>query len=280
METITFIDTEIEPNSGRILDIGGIKSDRSSFHSRFVSEFIKFLRGSAYVCGHNIFNHDLKYIQDSINAAGLTGINFIDTLFLSPLLFPTKPYHALLKDDKLQTEEINNPLNDSIKTRDLFFTEVTAFQLLDDTLKKIFYSLLKDQKEFSAFFHFLGYQDNNINIENVIRDKFLYQICGHVDIANLISESPIELAYSLSLINTQDRDSITPPWVLKNYPAVQRIMFLLRGNPCLHGCVYCNEALDVKKGLKQFFGYDSYRTFDGEPLQEEAAKAAIPINRC
>ena len=43
----------------------------------------------------------------------------------------------------------------------------------------------------------------------------------------------------------------------------------------MHGCVYCNEALDVKKGLKQFFGYDSYRTFDGEPLQEEAANAAI-----
>jgi len=47
---------------------------------------------------------------------------------------------------------------------------------------------------------------------------------------------------------------------------------LLRDNPCLHGCVYCNETLDVKKGLKQFFGYDSYKTFDGEPLQEEAAK--------
>ena len=228
METITFIDTEIEPNSGRVLDIGGIKSDGSSFHSCFVSEFIKFLHGSQYVCGHNIFSHDLKYIQDSIDAADLTRVNFIDTLFVSPLLFPTKPYHALLKDDKLQTEEINNPLNDSIKTRDLFFTEVTAFQLLDDTLKKIFYSLSKDQKEFSAFFHFLGYQDNNINIENVIRDKFLYQICGHADIANLISESPIELAYSLSLINTQDRYSITPSWVLKNYPKVQRIMFLLK----------------------------------------------------
>ncbi|HWQ43658.1 MAG TPA: hypothetical protein VN456_16720 [Desulfosporosinus sp.] len=30
---------------------------------------------------------------------------FIDTLFLAPLLFPAKPYHKLLKDDKLQTED-------------------------------------------------------------------------------------------------------------------------------------------------------------------------------
>jgi len=275
METIVFIDTEIEPNSGRIIDMGGIKPDGSLFHSGFRSEFIKFLHGSQYICGHNIFNHDLKYIQDAVDDAGIKRTNSIDTLFLSPLLFPAKPYHALLKDDKLQTEDINNPLNDSIKARDLFFDEVVAFQLLDDILKRIFYFLLKDKKEFSAFFCAMGYQDSETNIENVIRDKFHSQICEHVNITNLISEYPIELAYSLALINTKSRYSITPPWVLNNYPAVQRIMFLLRSNPCVSGCIYCNEALDVKKGLKQFFGFDSYRTFGGEPLQEDAANAAI-----
>ena len=52
-------------------------------------------------------------------------------------------------------------------------------------------------------------------------------------------------------------------------------MFLLRNNPCLKGCPYCNEALDIHKGLKRFFGFDSYRTFAGEPLQEKAVKAAV-----
>ena len=55
-------------------------------------------------------------------------------------------YHALLKDDKLQTEDINNPLNDSKKAMDLFFNEVTAFQLTDNRLKQIFYALLNDHK--------------------------------------------------------------------------------------------------------------------------------------
>ncbi|EHL05507.1 hypothetical protein HMPREF0322_03857 [Desulfitobacterium hafniense DP7] len=72
-------------------------------------------------------------------------------------MFPNRPYHALLKDDKLQTEEANNPLNDSIKARDLFFDEVTAFQQAESVLKVIFHMLLKGQKEFSAFFHFIGY---------------------------------------------------------------------------------------------------------------------------
>jgi ATP-dependent DNA helicase RecQ len=124
MNSIAFIDTEIEPKSRKILDIGGVKDDGNSFHSNSITDFITFLRGTQFVCGHNIFNHDLKYIQKAVHDAGINSSNIIDTLYLSPLLFPTKPYHALLKDDKLQTEERNNPLNDSIKAKDLFFDEV------------------------------------------------------------------------------------------------------------------------------------------------------------
>ena len=143
INSITFIDVEIEPNSGNIIDVGSVKGDGSSFHSNSVAAFIEYLHGTQYICGHNILNHDLKYIQDAINAAGLNHVHFIDTLFLSPLMFPARPYHSLLKDDKLQTEDANNPLNDSIKAKDLFFDEVTAFQQTDDTLKQIFYYLLK-----------------------------------------------------------------------------------------------------------------------------------------
>ncbi|HNF72345.1 MAG TPA: DEAD/DEAH box helicase, partial [Chitinophagaceae bacterium] len=52
-------------------------------------------------------------------------------------------------------------------------------------------------------------------------------------------------------------------------------MFLLRNKPCVGGCAYCNTALDIHKGLKRFFRFDSYRTYGGEPLQEQAVKAAI-----
>jgi len=273
--SIAFIDTEIEPNSGRILDIGSIKGEGSSFHSNSIASFIKFLQGSQYVCGHNIFNHDLKYVQDAVKAADIDDFNIIDTLYLSPLLFPTRPYHALLKDDKLQTEDINNPLNDSIKAKDLFCAEVMAFQQTDSTLKQIYYYLLKDQKEFRSFFDCVGYRENNIDIERLIREKFHAQICEKANIQNIILEYPIELSYCLALVNTNDRYSITPPWVVKNFPDVERIMFLLRSKPCLEGCTYCNAALDIHKGLKQFFGFDAYRTYAGEPLQEKSVKAAM-----
>lgn len=275
MKVITFIDTEIEPDSGKILDIGSIKADGSSFHSNSLSEFKRFIQGAKYVCGHNIFKHDLKHLKNTIIEEDLKELDCIDTLYLSPLLFPTRPYHALLKDDKLQTEDINNPLNDSIKARDLFFDEVTVFHQMDELLKRIYYYLLKDKKEFAGFFKFLEYQEKDISIEEVIREKFHSQICEQAKLIELINEYPVELSYSLSLINTKSIYSITPPWVLKNYPAVEKVMFLLRSNPCLDGCSYCEQALDIHKGLKRFFGFDSYRTYGGEPLQEKAVKAAV-----
>lgn len=275
MSSIVFFDTEIEPKSGKVLDIGGIKGNGTPFHSASVVNFIEFIRGSEYVCGHNIFKHDLKYVQDAINAANISNFNYIDTLHFSPLLFPARPYHALLKDDKLQTEELNNPLNDSKKAKNLFYDEVSAFQNLDNTLKQIYYGLLKDKKEFSSFFKFIGYKENVLDLYKSISEKFRAQICEKSNLSDIVSSYPIELAYCLALINTNSRYSITPPWVLKNYPVVEKVMYLLRGKPCLEGCEYCIEKLDIYKGLKRFFGFDSYREYEGEPLQEKAVKAAV-----
>lgn len=276
---ITFIDTEIESVKGKILDIGAIKEDGNHFHQASLGNFTEFLKGSNYVCGHNILNHDIKYIREIILEAGINSLNIIDTLYLSPLLFPTKPYHALLKDDKLQTEEINNPLNDSIKARDLFNSEVAAFWQINETLQEIFYLLLNHTKEFGAFFRFINYQNISSDVETQIRLKFRGEICQQADLSKIIAGHPIELAYCLSLINSfithKKVHSITPPWVLKNYPEVERIMLLLRSKPCITGCHYCNNALDIYKGLNKFFGFNSYRTYGGEPLQEKAVKAAI-----
>uniref|UniRef100_UPI00227D5CB0 DEAD/DEAH box helicase n=1 Tax=Algoriphagus sp. PAP.12 TaxID=2996678 RepID=UPI00227D5CB0 len=279
MKSIAFIDTEVDPKSRKIHDIGAVKIDGSTFHKTSVAEFIQFLRGTEFICGHNIFCHDLEYIGQSITDAGINSANIIDTLFLSPLLFPTRPYHALVKDDKLQSEDLNNPLNDSIKAKDLLFDEVTAFKQTDEVLKQIFYLLLKDKREFGSFFRFIGYTSELIDLEKLIRNKFQNEICEQVDLKRIISAHPIELAYCLSLIGSfikyKKIHSITPPWVLKNYPEVERIMFRLRNESCVSGCAYCNNALDIHKGLKRFFGFDSFRTYGGEPLQEKAVKAAI-----
>ncbi len=277
--SIAFIDTEIETQGHKILDIGGIKHDGNIFHKASIAEFIQFLKGIQFICGHNILHHDMKYIGNAVVNADIPPENIIDTLFLSPLLFPTNPYHALLKDDKIQTEDRNNPLNDSIKARDLFNDEVAAFREMDEPLRQIFYLLLNDQKEFCAFFRYIAYSTIESDVEKLIRLQFKDEICEQANFSKIISEHPIALAYSLALIHSFIRHkkihSITPPWVLKNYPYVERIMFLLRNKPCISGCNYCNLALDIHKGLKKFFGHDTFRKYGDQPLQEMAVKAAI-----
>lgn len=275
MRSIAFVDTEIEPKSGKILDIGGVKNDGVGFHKNILTDFVQFLQGTEFVCGHNILNHDIKYIGSAIRSAGILSGNVIDTLWLSPLLFPKNPYHALLKDDKLQTEELNNPLNDAHKAKDLFYDEVAAFNQLDAELKVIFYLLLRDKREFSAFFRFIGFTSALSDAEVLIQRRFQSGICGHADLSKIITEHPIELAYSLSLIHADDEYSITPPWVLRNYPGVERVMYLLRNKPCVIGCSYCDAAFDVHNGLKRFFGFPSFRIYGDEALQEKAVQAAV-----
>lgn len=279
MKKITFIDTEVSPETNRILDYGAVKLTEESLHTTSIQAFQAFVNGEEFLCGHNVICHDMKYLYQSMGQVDygdfLSHWKVIDTLYLSPLLFPQRPYHALVKDDKLQSDELNNPLNDAKKAKDLFLDELETFRALPNALKRIYYSLLKDTVEFRSFFQFMDYQANtdeiHVNIFEYFQDKF----CSNADLIHIIRETPLELAYCLALIQAEDEYSITPRWVVIQYPKVDQIMNRLRGIPCTRGCSYCNEKLDAKKGLKAFFGYDEYRSFDGIPLQEQAVTAAI-----
>ena len=340
MKQIVFFDTEINPKTNEILDIGAIDTDGRQLHTKAPHAFSEFLTGYTYVGGHNILACDLKYMKCYIEKETESGeqVKYIDTLYLSPLLFPKKPYHKLLKDDKLQTDELSNPLDDSIKAMELFYDEVEAFHNLDDALKRIYYMLLKEEPGFAGFFDYLDVQDlvqpvesNDLiqleenqeehkslvpseeskekhrlvvpseenqeehrylvhpkelqevynplsqteELKTLIQETFQGKICENKAIDFMLHHHPVELAYVLAIIAVDERDSVTPPWVRMNYPIVDNYMRVLRNQPCEAGCAYCNARLDVRKKLKEIFHYDEFRTYNGEPLQEQAADAAV-----
>ncbi len=272
MASIVFLDSEIEVGTGKVLDLGAIRPDQTFIHSASQGEFAKFIREADYICGHNIIRHDLKYIDGCLNQE--TPPIAVDTLPLSPLLFPSRPYHKLLKDDKLQTDELNNPLNDAMKAMELFYDEVNAFQALPARRKRIYCALLYSDPAFHGFFQYMGYTPFPLT-EGLIKEEYEGLLCENADIATVMRAYPVELAYALALIGAGDRYSVTPPWVSKQYPKVDNMFRFLRGTPCQEGCAYCRERLDARKGLKRIFGYDSFRTYNGEPLQEKAADAAV-----
>ena len=67
----------------------------------------------------------------------------IDTLYLSTLIYPKKPYHSLVKNDKLNVDQLNNPLNDSLNTRKLFHNIINDFDLLEPSLKRNILLIIK-----------------------------------------------------------------------------------------------------------------------------------------
>lgn len=276
MMKTAFIDLEID-GKGRILDIGGVKNGLS-FHSARIPEFAGFVSDCGCLCGHNIIGHDIKYLKPFLRKEYV----LVDTLYLSPLLFPQKPYHKLLKDDKILTEELNNPLNDSLKAQSLYEDEVRAFNALDKDFQQLYYDLLNEDIHFSGFFKSIEYVPSRKpfffrkSTADIFRELFKGKICEHSNVESFVRDHKVECAYAAALISTDDRNSITPAWILHNYPSVENVIRGLRAVNCGDArCRYCSQKLNAEYSLKKWFGYDRFRTFGGEPLQENAAKAAI-----
>ena len=267
-----FIDVEVGLNDHRIHDIGAIRCDGAIFHSANRSELLVFLKDVDFVCGHNIIHHDAKYLFGDVAHQWM----LVDTLYVSPLLFPQRPYHHLLKDDKLVSDQANNPVNDCEKAYDLLMDEVAQWEALSGDKQNIYAALLQGTAEFEGFLNLVNATAADADtLATFIRSTYKGKICENADIGNIIAQHPCELAYALALIDTTDYRSITPAWVLRNYPNVENVVRRLRHTICPQGCNYCNKYLDIHYNLKQYFGYDQFRTYEGEPLQERSVQAAV-----
>lgn len=267
------VDTEVGLNDNKIHDIGALRFDGSVYHNPSKPGLFSFLEGINYICGHNIIHHDAKFLFNE----GQYHWVLVDTLYLSPLLFPERPYHRLVKDDKLITEQLNNPVNDCEKAKVLLFEEINHWNSLPENKQEIYRLLLQDKIEFKGFLSIVGALNNTNDFDatKLISEVYEGYICQHADLKMLVTQYPIELAYSLALISTTDSHSITPGWVLRNFPEVEYVIKLLKHTPCTDGCKYCNRQLDIFYNLDSFFGFQHFRTFEGDNLQEKAVQAAV-----
>ena len=271
IQNYAIVDVEVGLKDHKIHDIGALKHNDTTFHKTSKEELFIFLNDIDYICGHNIIHHDAKYLFTDKTCRWI----LVDTLYISPLLFPEHPYHKLVKDDKLISEQMNNPVNDCKKAKDLLLDEIARWNSLPKEKRILFASLLKDKKEFTGFLSMVSAEYTHEGISELIKELYTGKICQHADLDMLIKQYPCGLAYALALIDTTDYRSITPGWVLYNYPEVEFIVKLLRHTNCREGCDYCHTQLDVLHNLKVFFGYERFRTYEGEPLQEQAAQAAV-----
>lgn len=83
MGSIIFFDSEIRDN-GSIGDLGAVKEGATPFHSGNKKEFSNYVKGVDFICGHIIFNHDLKYLSYCFDKQKEP--IFIDTLYIASIV--------------------------------------------------------------------------------------------------------------------------------------------------------------------------------------------------
>ncbi|MDZ7794916.1 MAG: RecQ family ATP-dependent DNA helicase [Spirochaetia bacterium] len=281
MEKNLFFDLETT-DTHQIADIGAVFNGEL-YHGASLKQLATFMGAARFVCGHNIVAHDIPMLLENGSAQLFSSIpEAIDTLLLSPLLFPKRPYHSLVKDYKLVSEELNNPLEDSKIAQQILLDEIQAFDELDDSFKDILYYLLHKIQGFKGFFEYIEFSLSHqaeAELERNIRDGLQDRICSSKSLLPYITQHPVPFAYVLALLNTKSTDSCLPQWVLRQYPESGLILDHLSGEICDDPhCSYCRNFFNPSKALKRYFGYDDFRNFnpsDKIPLQKRVVDVAL-----
>ena len=172
------VDVEIGLTDHRIHDIGALRYDGAIFHKASKEELQPFLERVEYLCGHNIIHHDAKYLFEDQQIPW----RLVDTLYLSPLLFPERPYHRLVKDDKLVSDQMNNPVNDCEKARDLLLDEMARWDAWPEQKRSLFTALLRGQPEFDGFLDLMGAGPKDCNLSEQIATVYRGCICQNADL--------------------------------------------------------------------------------------------------
>ena len=270
--SIAYIDIETSLINAQTIYDYGAEKDGKILHTKNIEEFKNFISDSKFLCGHNIIKHDLVALSSKFDTSKFIPI---DTLYLSPLLYPEEDSHELGKEEKILDEQINNPLTDSIKAKDLFLKEISDFNDLPENLKLIYAKILIDTNEFGGFFKYINAEiPNNEKFISLLKLEFQNLICENANFNQLKNDYPIEFAYALSIIKRNNESIKVPKWVTNNFQSIYKVIETLRNIPC-NSCSYCTTQLNIFYKLNHIFEYPSFRKYGNKPLQEQAAQSAI-----
>ena len=283
---ILFLDLEVSVGTQKLKEIGLIKGDQR-YKGTDQSQIKTFAQGAKWVGGHNIVNHDLKILENTANWTEISSLpEPIDTLLLSPLLQPNLKQHKLGKDYLVNELSKPNPLFDADLSRELLFDLAELWKALPQNIQQGYHAILSQQRGFKGFFEWLDWETSQnasfIAEPFPLRTHFWNYdklLCTHADLDLLQQTHPVELAYVLAIVKTDQPKILTPSWMLGAFPAIQEVFDQLRSRDCGDPhCSYCSQKLNPIEALNQFFGYQGFRAFTGDqgmPLQERVVRSAL-----
>jgi len=257
---IIFCDIEANTKTKNIDDIGLLYKGRELKTSslKAASSFIE-LCSSTYMAGHNFIDFDIEILKETSLYQHIKEYHIIDTLPLSLLLFNEKTVHSLPKNYKNEDDFKNDPVEDSKITLKLFMKLEERFLNLHVNIQNIFYSLLKDEVYFYAFFSYLRQSINLIDLSKNHLYELIIQhhknlIVNYDYLEEVIKNNPIELSYILAILTPHIEIKSHPPKILFSYPNIVEIQKKL-----------CFDLIDANEKLSDFskdiFGFGTFRDF-------------------
>lgn len=300
-ETVA-LDLEIT-RGGILRHIGAVYGDetfqwtgRRKDIGRALARLDAFGRRAQFVLGHNMLHHDLPFLQAAAPDLALLDRPVIDTLFLSPLAFPRNPYHRLVKDYKLVRASLSDPLEDVRLALSVFADQWESLARQGEACPELlaFYAHCFRNSRFNGF----SGRGLAMVLERpgarplpaaaTARDLFV-QLAGEAICRNGLDNAIAALgpepwhpatAYALAWLRVAGTNSVLPPWVRRQFPAVVPLLQVLRDTPCGDpACAWCRTTHDPDTQLQCFFGFEGFRptpaAADGQSLQRQVVLAGM-----
>ncbi len=299
-----FIDLEVDAEGS--IAVAGIFSRRvqKEFRGRAVegnlTDLNRDLPDGAVICGHNLLDHDLPILSERF--PGLQRIQAapaLDSLFLSPLAFPKKPYHALVKNKTLKSQA-NRPLSDCEASATVLSDVIDIFaRMAEETPGKL--SLIASclvqgglplQGGKGVEFLLSHFRLSPLRFNSEETFFTLSELCGETvcpahlrevwEAAREDDALRVSLAYVVAWLPVAGSDSILPAWVSRRFPAVSECVHKLRRSACSDSdCPYCVKTHNPTAQLQRWFGFERYRPEPclpdnpGQSLQEALVRAGM-----
>ena len=260
------------------LHVPGIRTEQDAQEA--MGRLAEMASCARFVAGHNIVAHDRRFVEGIVPSSPLLELPSVDTLILSALASPERPYHRLLKEYKLAGTEKSNPLKDCKLSRDLLGD---CWLLLGEWSRRHVGLLDVYRSCFDggtgAFFEKLGGRqvrawEIEARFNELAGEKFCPKAARrHILELTANPQTRPAVAFALAWLLVAETESVLPRWVHFQFPSAGQLIRAIRSVPCgTRSCGYCTDQHDPKTNLQRFFRYSVFRaspaTTDGESLQE------------
>jgi ATP-dependent DNA helicase RecQ len=223
--------------------------------------------------GHNLHRFDRPEIARRFPDSPLLELATLDTLELSVLAFPQRPYHRLAKDDLLVRDARPNPVSDVRASETILHDALAALTVLSADARALLCALLPRLQVEAHAVRGLKYLFQRLDwawdatAPLDLAAAWTGTVCTRsLRLRDPVIDMPLLMVAAWLRAARHNDGSVLPTWVRRTWPTTPRIIQDLRGTACDHpSCDWCRTQLCPDYWLREVFGFDAYRPLPAAP---------------